>query len=124
MTARTPQVPHAASSGWPTAEGRGLKGDFPARASELSIEPATLDDAEAISRLVGYWADRGEMLHRPVSEVYEAVRDFKVARLGGELVGCASLHIMGRDLAEVRSLAVAEDAQARGFGAALVRACL
>lgn len=90
----------------------------------LSIEPATLDDAEGISQLVGFWADKGEMLHRPVSEVYEAVRDFKVARLGGELVGCASLHIMGRDLAEVRSLAVKEDVQTRGIGAALVSACL
>ncbi|MGH2608102.1 MAG: N-acetyltransferase [Tepidiformaceae bacterium] len=90
----------------------------------FSIEPATLDDAEAISGLVGYWADRGEMLHRPVSEVYEAVRDFKVARLDGALVGCASLHIMGRDLAEVRSLAVGEDAQAKGIGASLVRSCI
>jgi amino-acid N-acetyltransferase len=90
----------------------------------FSIEPATLDDAAAISGLVGYWADRGEMLHRPVSEVYEAVRDFKVARLEGQLVGCASLHIMGRDLAEVRSLAVAEDVQAKGIGAGLVAACI
>ncbi len=90
----------------------------------VSIEPATLDDADAISRLVGYWADKGEMLHRPASEVYEAVRDFKVARIDGAFVGCASLHIMGRDLAEVRSLAVQEDVQAKGIGAALVNACL
>lgn len=90
----------------------------------LCIEPARLSDAEAIHALVTFWADRGDMLHRPISEIYEAIRDFKVARLGDEIVGTGSLHIMGADLAEVRSLAVAEDAQTRGTGAAIVAACI
>jgi amino-acid N-acetyltransferase len=64
------------------------------------------------------------MLHRPLGEIYEAIRDFKVARLGGEVIGCGSLHIMGPDLAEIRSLAVKEDAQLKGVGAAIVRRCL
>ena len=89
-----------------------------------SIEPARISDAEAIHALVAYWADRGEMLHRPVGEVYEAIRDFKVARHDGEVLACGSLHIMGADLAEVRSLAVRDDAQAKGMGAAIVAACL
>ncbi|WP_343389976.1 hypothetical protein [Candidatus Amarobacter glycogenicus] len=73
-------------------------------------EPAKLSDAEAIHSLVTYWADKGDMLHRPIGEIYEAIRDFKVARLDGEVVGTGSLHIMGAELAEVRSLAVAENA--------------
>lgn len=88
------------------------------------IEHARLSDAEAIHELVGYWATRGQMLHRPTAEVCEAIRDFKVARLGGEIVGCGSLHIMGPDLAEVRSLAVAESVQGQGVGAAIVAACV
>ncbi|GIW17586.1 MAG: acetyltransferase [Tepidiforma sp.] len=88
------------------------------------VEPARLADAAAIHALVTYWADRGDMLHRPIGEIYEAIRDFKVARIGGEIVGCGSLHIMGPDLAEVRSLAVAESAQGRGVGAAIVAACV
>jgi len=64
------------------------------------------------------------MLHRPIGEIYEAIRDFKVARVGEQIVGTGSLHIMGVDLAEVRSLAVAEDAQTKGVGAAIVAACV
>lgn len=90
----------------------------------LCIEAARLSDAEAIHQLVTYWADRGDMLHRPVGEIYEAIRDFKVARIGNEVVGCGSLHIMGNDLAEVRSLAVAEQAQGQQVGAKIVAACV
>lgn len=90
----------------------------------LCIEPARISDAEAIHKLVTFWADRGDMLHRPIGEIYEAIRDFKVARVDGEVAGCGSLHIMGSDLAEVRSLAVAESAQGMGVGAAIVAACV
>jgi amino-acid N-acetyltransferase len=90
----------------------------------LSVEPARLTDAAAIEAIVASWADRGEMLHRPVAEIYEAIRDFKVARIGDEIVGTGSLHILGADLAEVRSLAVKADAQAKGIGAAIVEACV
>ena len=90
----------------------------------ICVEPARLSDAQAIHALVTFWADRGDMLHRPIGEIYEAIRDFKVARVDGAIVGCGSLHIMGEDLAEIRSLAVAEATQARGVGAAVVAACM
>ena len=90
----------------------------------LCIEQARVADAKAIHELVTFWADRGDMLHRPMGEIYEAIRDFKVARLGGQVVGCGSLHIMGADLAEVRSLAVAEEAQGKKVGAQIVAACV
>jgi amino-acid N-acetyltransferase len=90
----------------------------------FTVESARLTDAQAISELVAFWADRGEMLHRPIAEVYEAIRDFKVVRLDGQLAGCGSLHIMGADLAEIRSLAVGEGVQARGLGAAIVASCM
>ena len=71
----------------------------------LCIEPAKLSDADAIHKLVTFWADKGDMLHRPIGEIYEAIRDFKVARLDGNVVGTGSLHIMGSDLPRcVRSL--------------------
>jgi amino-acid N-acetyltransferase len=88
------------------------------------VEPARIADAQAIHELVTYWADRGDMLHRPIAEVYESIRDFKVARINGDVVACGSLHIMGADLAEVRSLAVREDAQGKHLGAAIVEACV
>lgn len=90
----------------------------------ICVEPARLSDVAAIHELVTFWADRGDMLHRSPGEIFEAIRDFKVARVEGKLVGCGSLRIMGTDLAEVRSLAVREDAQIRGIGAAIVAACI
>ncbi len=90
----------------------------------VCVEPARLSDARAIFALVDGWAQRGEMLERPLGEIHEAIRDFKVARLDGEVVGCGSLHIMGPDIAEIRSLAVGEAQQGRGAGAAIVEACV
>ena len=88
------------------------------------VEAARLSDAEAIHQLVTYWADNGDMLHRPIGEIYEAIRDFKVVRDEGRLIGTGSLHIMGSDLAEIRSLAVSADTQAKGIGAAIVASCM
>jgi len=90
----------------------------------LTVEPARPADAGPIHDLVTYWADKGDMLHRPLSEVFDAIRDFKVARLDGQFIGCGSLHIMGTDLAEVRSLAVRDNVQLRGVGASIVAACI
>lgn len=91
---------------------------------EALIERATIADAPAMHGLITFFADRDEMLHRPLNEVYENLRDFWVARAAGELIGCVSLHLLWGDLAEIKSLAVREDRQAKGVGAALVRACL
>lgn len=94
-------------------------------AETIRVEKATVADAEAIFCLVTYFADRGEMLHRPLNEIYENLRDFFVARdARGEFLGCAALHLLWADLAEIKSLAVREDRQLKGVGAALVRACL
>ncbi len=90
----------------------------------VPVEPARLGDADAIHALIDLWAQRGEMLERPLGEIHEAIRDFKVAREDGEVVGCGSLHIMGADLAEIRSLAVREDQHGKGVGAAVVEACV
>lgn len=89
-----------------------------------TVEPACLADVTEIHELISVWADRGDMLHRPINEVYESIRDFKIVRSEENLIGCGSLRIMGQDLAEIRSLAVREETQARGIGAALVAACV
>lgn len=90
----------------------------------ICVQPARLTDVQAIHDLVTFWADRGDMLHRSPGEIYELIRDFKVAKIDGEFVGCGSLHVLGSDLAEVRSLAVRDDVQARGVGTAVVQACV
>jgi amino-acid N-acetyltransferase len=91
----------------------------------VRVEKATMADVEQIHQVVTFFADRDEMLHRPLNEIYENLRDFYVARgPNGEFLGCVALHLLWADLAEIKSLAVREDRQMKGVGAALVRACL
>jgi amino-acid N-acetyltransferase len=88
------------------------------------VEKAKISDVPQIHKLVNGFAEKGLMLARPLSEIYESVRDFYVIRDKGEVVACAALHISWSDLAEIRSVAVSESKQRTGLGAKLVVACL
>jgi len=90
----------------------------------MEVEKARISDIAQIHRLVNYFADKGEMLPRALSEFYENIRDFFVVREGDQVVGCAAHHIFWSDLAEIRSVAVVEEKQDQGAGVLLVEACL
>ncbi len=89
-----------------------------------SVEKARIRDAATIHQLINYFADKGEMLPRALSQIYENIRDYFVIRQGERVIACAALHVSWEDLAEVKSVAVAEDSQKQGVGAQLVEACL
>ena len=88
------------------------------------IEKASISDVAQMHELINYFADKGEMLARPLSEIYENIRDYFVVRQGEQVIACAALHVMWSDLAEVKSVAVAEGSQRHGIGDRLVVACL
>ncbi len=88
------------------------------------VEKAKVSDVTQIHQLVNYFADKEEMLARPLSELYENIRDYFVVRQGERVIACAALHVSWSDLAEIKSLAVAEDSQEQGIGTQLVEACL
>jgi len=88
------------------------------------IEKARIQDVPQMHRMINHFADKGEMLPRPLSELYENIRDFFVIRQGDKVIACAALRISWSDLAEIKSLAVAKDSQEQGIGASLVEACL
>jgi amino-acid N-acetyltransferase len=88
------------------------------------IRKAKLDDVKPIQKLLAHFAGKGDMLSRSLSELYEALRDFYVAESDGQLLGTAALHIVWADLAEIRSVAVAEEAGGKGIGTQVVQACL
>jgi amino-acid N-acetyltransferase len=88
------------------------------------VEKAKITDVPQMHKLVNGFADRGQMLARPLSELYESIRDFFVLRDGEKVIGCAALHVAWSDLAEIRSVAVAKKNQKTGMGAKLVTACL
>jgi amino-acid N-acetyltransferase len=88
------------------------------------VEKAKISDVPQIHQLVNSFADKGQMLARPLSEIYEDVRDYFVIRKRGRVVACGALHVSWADLAEVKALAVAEDRQKKGLGAAIVHECI
>jgi amino-acid N-acetyltransferase len=88
------------------------------------VEKARIPDVPQIHKLINGFADKGQMLARPLSEIYESIRDFFVIRDGEQVIACAALHVAWSDLAEIRSVAVAEENQRKGVGARLVAACL
>jgi len=88
------------------------------------IRKAGIGDVKDIQKLLSNFASRGEMLSRSLSELYESLRDFYLYEEDGRVLGASALHIVWEDLAEVRSVAVAEDAGRRGIGSQVVGACL
>ena len=90
----------------------------------MKVEKARISDVPQMHKLINYFAEKDEMLPRPLSELYENIRDCFVVREGEGVVGCVSLHVFWSDLAEIRSLAVAEGSQEQGIGGKLVEACL
>lgn len=88
------------------------------------IRKARIPDAKAIHKLLNIYAKDGLMLPRSLAEIFEAIRDFYVYEENGSVVGTVCLHICWEDLAEVRSLAVAEEQSGRGVGRQLVQACI
>ena len=85
---------------------------------------ATIKDAKSIHKLINEFADKGRMLARSLADVYENLRDYFVIKEDNEVVACAALHICWEDLAEVKSLAVRKSYQQKGYGRAIVQACL
>jgi amino-acid N-acetyltransferase len=92
--------------------------------STATLRKAKMADAPAIQRLITIFASRDEMLHRSLGEVYESIRNFFVVEDEGSVVACGALQISWDNLAEIKSLAVAEAHQGRGHGKWIVLACL
>jgi len=88
------------------------------------VERARIGDAIQMHKLINDFAEKGKMLARPLSEIYENIRDYFVVRDGERVIACAALHVNWSDLAEIKSVAVAEDSQRQGIGDRLIEACL
>ena len=79
---------------------------------------------EAIREICEPLVDQRILLGKELVSLYEAVQEFVVAEIDGRVVGCGALHVMWRDLAEVRTLAVSTEVKRQGVGAAMMTALL
>lgn len=90
----------------------------------MLLRKARITDVEQIHALITHYADKGLMLPRSRSLLYEGIREFTVAEHDGRVVAAGGLHIIWEDLAEVRALAVEEGMSGKGIGRNLVNALL
>jgi len=87
------------------------------------IRKATIEDIKSIHALLKYYGDRGAMLARPLSQLYDHLRDFSVftePQNSKKIIGCCALQFCWEDLAEIRSLAVVENTIGKSIGSQLV----
>lgn len=96
------------------ASGRGGAGP--------TIRWARTPDVRAIRAIVAPMAKSRVLIAKEAVTYYEALQQFRVAELDGEVVGCGALHVMWEDLAEIRTLAVRPEAKGAGVGSALLDA--
>jgi len=90
----------------------------------VKVEKAKISDVPQIHKLVNHFAVKGQMLARPLSELYEDVRDYFVVRDGDVVLGCGSAHVCWSDLVEIKAVAVDERQQRAGIGSAIIKACI
>ncbi|MDR0355751.1 MAG: N-acetyltransferase [Deltaproteobacteria bacterium] len=89
------------------------------------IRKAKLTDVPAIFALLKDLANQGLLLPRSYADIYEMLQTFYVAKSEPDamiLAGVGALQITWEDLAEVRSLAVAEEYRMQGLGRGLTEA--
>ncbi|ORJ60516.1 N-acetyltransferase [Geothermobacter hydrogeniphilus] len=88
------------------------------------VRKAVIADAPVIHQLLNTYAGDGLMLSASLAEIYEYIRSFYVYVQQDRVVGTVRLQICWKDLAEIRSLAVAAEVAGQGIGRQLVEACL
>jgi amino-acid N-acetyltransferase len=88
------------------------------------VRPARESDIGPMRALIDRYAAEDRMLERSDAFLRANLADFLVADDDGTFLGCGALATLTRDLAEVRSLAVAPEAGRRGVGTAIVMACV
>lgn len=93
----------------------------------VRIRKALVKDVKAIHKILTQYASQDLLLPRSLSELYNHLRDhFVVEPEDGknEILGVCGLGICWEDLAEIKSLAIREKYQGKGYGVKLVKACL
>lgn len=87
------------------------------------IRKATIEDIKEIHALLKHYGEKGDLLARPLSRLYDHVRDFSVyIDPESGIVGCCALQFCWEDLAEIRSLAVKEPFMHQKIGTHLMEA--
>jgi len=87
------------------------------------IKKATMADIKEIHAFVLDASKSGEILPRPLNDLYQFLRDYWVYREGRKhtIRAISSFHVCWDDLGEIRNLFVDPDLRGKGIGEALVK---
>ncbi|MCL2145212.1 MAG: N-acetyltransferase [Endomicrobia bacterium] len=88
----------------------------------MKIRPAKVTDVKEMHKLVEFYADNKEMLHRSLNSIYENIQEYVVMENeDGKIAACGALHVAWEDLAEIKALAVSEKYKGLGIGRKIVQ---
>lgn len=86
----------------------------------MQIFNATIADVEPMHQLIKEYAKREIVLPRTLLSLYQNLQCMYVVKDKSKVVGVVGLHVLGKDIGEVRSLVVDPDYQNKGIGRILV----
>ncbi|MEG1500869.1 MAG: N-acetyltransferase [Clostridiales bacterium] len=86
----------------------------------MVIEKAKVKDGEAIYELINFYAQKGLMLPKSRTFIYEHLRQYMVVKEKEDLIAVGGLRIFWDNLAEICSLAVDDAYRGQGIGQALL----
>lgn len=87
----------------------------------MKIRPAKVQDVKQMQKIIEFYADNKEMLHRSLNSIYENIQEYVVAEVKGKIIACGALHVSWDNLAEVKALAVERTYARRGIGTKIVK---
>lgn len=86
------------------------------------VRPARIQDIPQMFEILQPLVERRILLGKEMVDLYAATPEFLVAEAAGEVIGFGAVHVMWKQLGEVRTLAVADAWLGRGVGHQLLEA--
>ncbi|MEY8350116.1 GNAT family N-acetyltransferase [Bacillus cereus] len=86
----------------------------------MQISNAITSDVKDVYNLIEVYSKEGVVLPRSLLSLYQHLQSLYVVKEDKEVLGVAGLHVLGEDLAEIRSLVVRDTCAGQGLGRMLV----
>ncbi len=97
-----------------------MNDSIPENTPQTGVRHAIPGDVSAIGALMERYAALGNVLPRTLHDIRHKLDDFYVIEEHSQVAGCGALEGFTPELAEIRSLMIAEDHAGRGLGGRLV----
>jgi amino-acid N-acetyltransferase len=86
----------------------------------MRIRKAHIKDAYRIQALLKKYSSEGELLVRPMADIFAQIRDFYILDKNGRPAGLIAMHVYWEDLGEIRSFIIEKKYRGHGHGTELL----